>query len=162
MTRFAITQTSLDARTLASQFMQMNKGDVYTYEQMNEIIHKNVLECRNVITRARSIAQRETRKVYRAVRKIGIKCLQDPEFVSIGEYNRRRTHRIANKTIRDLSCVDFNNLNQDEVHQVLSYASIAGATLALNHMRTLREAQAVIAIQDKPVRLDIKVVKQLL
>ena len=158
-----VSQAALDMRLLANYFLTMHPGDICTYDDMVFVLGRDVHRTQSyIIQRAKSIAEREGHRVFGSIRGIGIKYLHDNEIPAIGEVMRRSLHRKAKKTLHKLGVIQMDKLQEQEMYKALCYASIAGAVLAMTHMRTLRQVEAVIATQETPVRLDIPTLKKLL
>jgi len=95
---------SIDVRTLCHAFAETKIGDILTYQQLSELISKDVqTEARAILVSARRITQRELGYVFGTIHGHGLKRLSDVEIVQTGSEtivkirhaSRRGAERIA-------------------------------------------------------------------
>jgi hypothetical protein len=159
---FARTQTALDVQFIAQHLRTLQPAVVCSYGALSAVIGRDITKRRDILYRACTLLEREDKKVFGVVTGRGVMLLEDNAIPALGEAYRKAVQRKTRRTLRKLGCVKLDQLTQENLYKTLAYASVAGATLALTHLATLKQTQAVIAAAETPVRLQVRIMKELL
>lgn len=120
----SISKPSSDAAALADFLKALAIGEVATYDQLNAVLPSGDVrhECRPAIYKARKTLLDEYQMVFSTVVKVGIKRLADVEVIAQERGHVRRLHKSAKKSMRRLSTVDFQSLDESSkgTHRLVS------------------------------------------
>jgi hypothetical protein len=112
----SIPEISIDTRAIYERLVRLKPGEMVEYAELNKLIGRDVQsKARHNLTSAMRRALHADRIVTESVPNIGIKRLTDSEVVATSGHNgRSRIRRIANRTVRKLTSVDFDQLPPDQ------------------------------------------------
>lgn len=146
---------SVDAQALAKRLEQANIGDVVTYDELSSIIHHNVQHThRHILYSALKILQREQRKVFGCVQKIGVRRLDDAEIAVTWKHDVKSISRRTSRATRRVSCAEVDKLDAQGKRELCTGLSVMGFIRQF----TKRDSVKTIAgaIHETPKRLDYK------
>jgi hypothetical protein len=84
-----------------------------------------------------------------------MKCLGSLGIMAVGEQTRRRTHRLAVRTVQKLSCADPADLDDTTQYRHLAYLSVFGAMAALSHAKAVEKAMHIQGATPKALDPDL-------
>jgi hypothetical protein len=100
-------ELSIDAKILYSKLKTINMGEGITYQQLGELISRKVDGSTTALIRARELALRDDRIVFRCEIKTGLIRLNDAEITAIESVSpSKRIRSIIKKSTKKISCVD--------------------------------------------------------
>jgi hypothetical protein len=106
-------EASVNTRFLVEAMRKVEVGETITYETLNNACGRDVREKRHLTDSARNILLRDFSMVFRPVVTVGFKRLSDVEVVDVANIERReRMRKQAAKAIKELGCVEYENLPQ--------------------------------------------------
>ena len=138
-------QKSADTKILESVLGEANVGDLITYETMSKSIGRDVrLFALPSLRSARQGLLKTKQIVFGVENGVGYRRLDDSQIVDSTEADRRRMKRAANRSIRKLSVVDFDNLTPEKKKQhVVASAQIGAIAMFSGSSATKRISQSV-------------------
>ena len=116
--RKSIAEASAESQLLYQAIVELAVDEILTYETMDRIIGREVRKARHFLMTAQNMARREKGFVYAMVRNTGIKRLSDHGVLDKHRNLHNSLRKKANRTIRDLACVDREGLSQADRTQV--------------------------------------------
>jgi len=148
---------SLDAQTLLDVLLEMQPGDFVSYQDLSDLIGKDVQvgEGYRALFRARTILEREERQVVTPVPGEGIRCLTDEEKVDSGCGFVGKAGRAGARGVSRVSCVEsFEHLPNEKKIEHNYVLSIAGAIQHFARPKTRKQIEERIAQTRKPMACD--------
>ncbi len=107
MNRKSIAERSIDTDTLVRRLREVDVGGFVSYENLNELIGRDVQNgARHILRSAVMILLREDRRVFAPVRDEGLKRLNDREIVGTGLETTARIRRLARRGARKVTAVE--------------------------------------------------------
>ncbi len=148
---------SLDAQTLLDVLLEMEPGDFVSYQDLSDLIGKDVQvgEGYRALFRARTILEREEHNVVAPIPGQGVKCLTDEEMVQSGRGFIGKAGRAGARSISRVSCVKkFDELPNEKKIEHNYVLSIAGAIQHFARPKTRKQIEERIAQTRKPMSCD--------
>ena len=123
-----IHQKSADTKVLESVLAEAKVGDLITYETLSKAIGRDVrLFALPSLRSARHGLLKSKNMVFGVENGIGYKRLDDVQIVESTEADRMKLKRAANRSIKKLGVVNFDNLPPDKKKQHTVAAAQMGA-----------------------------------
>jgi len=147
---------SIDVKTIYDRIIKAGVGDTITYAEMEGLIGRPVREHGQwILMSARRRALMQNGMVFGVVKKIGVRRLSDSEIVNLGADFVGRVHRLSNKAVRTIACVqDFNALPAEAKLKHGTYASAMGMLAYITREKQIKrleervdKAQASLPLQ---------------
>jgi hypothetical protein len=149
-------ECSLEARVLADRLAACAEEELVSYAEMQRVTGLEVQrKRRDLLQTALRLVLREHQKVFAAVTGQGMKCLGSLGIMAVGEQTRRRTHRLAVRTVQKLSCADPADLDDRTQYRHLAYLSVFGAMAALSHAKAVEKAMHIQGATPKALDPDL-------
>lgn len=150
-------QISFESRKLGDFLIAHSKKKdfvtVLEYDTLSKVAGCDVTKKRYVLRTARAIVQREERMLFQPVKGIGIKLLTPSEEVGVGEDGLKAINKKATKTLKEMSCVKFDELSdQDKIRHNVN-ASIVGATRQFTGRNAKLKIEGAVVQQSE--RIDV-------
>lgn len=147
-------EKSADTKILESVLSEAKVGDMVTYDVLSKAIGRDVRQFALPSLRsARQGLLNSKGMVFGVETNVGYKRLDDSEIVDSTESDRRRLKRAANRSIKKLSVVAFDNLTleQKKKHTVASaqmgaIAMFSGKTAAKKIEAKVNDGKTTLAI----------------
>lgn len=150
-----IQKLSIDSQLIAERMMQVEIGQLVTYEVLSEVIGQDVTgdHGRGCLATARRMLQRDSQMVFDAVRGVGLKRLSDAEIVQSGARSVRRVRSAARRGSRLLTSVgDFDSLPASDKLRHNATLSVLGAIEAISSAGSVKKVeQRVTAASPLPI-----------
>jgi len=131
------TRAGLEARLLVEYGQALAPGDLFTYEDMQELTGHNCQVRRDLVYTAFEILQTVHGKVFKAITGVGYVCLSEPGKVGKGEDRTQRTFRAALRTRAMLDTVDLAQLTPTDLLRHEALQTVTAAVALYTHERTL-------------------------
>lgn len=153
-----IPQISVDSQTIYRRLVQLQPGEVITYDTLAELIGRNCTAGHsgygNLYT-ARKKALNENQMVFGPVQGIGIKRLDDAESVSASRDQLNRSRTAARSSRRIAATIDPKKLSKDE-RTIYEATTLTAATIDLvTKPAKQRALETRIKANDKPPVADV-------
>ena len=121
-------EKSADTKIIESVLAEANVGDLITYEQLSKAIGRDVrVHALASLSSARRSLLASNKYVFGVERGVGLRRLDDTQIVDASEYDRKKMKRQANRSLRKLSVVDFDNLPEQKKRQHIVASAQFGA-----------------------------------
>lgn len=142
MDKKSIFERSAETNWLVAALEEVKPNEVITYDELSQACGEDVRgKGRGALASARRILERESQKVFGAVRNEGLKCLDDPGIVNTLDDTVNRIRNHARRGRRRSVCVQApGNLNSEERRKFLSrqgYLAFIEAASKSKKMRSL-------------------------
>jgi hypothetical protein len=131
-----------ETRDLADRLCACKAGEVVAYADMTRIIGENILNRRGILASALRIAQREGRKNFATIRKVGVKCLEAGEAVNLADCARDRIRRVARKAITALITPRFEDMTNEERTKNYGRQATLGVIEHVSRDRTAKKIES--------------------
>lgn len=105
---------AIESKIVLERLGKMQPGELVSYDELNQLTKSNVRQRRNVLTTPIKKLLNEQSKVFIAERGKGIRMLRNEEIPALGTRDVSRVGRIARRSIRTLSAVNFTELPDDK------------------------------------------------
>ena len=124
----SIAALSVDSQVVYNRIRRADIGEIVTYKELRELVGRDIQDkSRHCLDTAIRIAQREDRIVFGSVRGVGVKRLSDLETVAASSSGVDRIRRIAKRSARKATCVDFDALPNETKIKHNAIVSLYGA-----------------------------------
>lgn len=124
----AIAELSVDTQVIIGLLKKCEVGQMITYASLSQAIGRNVqTAARHITESARDIVQRDYHMVFSCVLNEGLKRLDDTAIVELHRGSTARISRHAARTIRKMSCAEYERLSQSQKVQFNVGVSVLGA-----------------------------------
>ena len=121
-------EKSADTKIIESVLAEANVGDLITYEQLSRALGRDVrVHALSSLGSARRSLLASKKYVFEVEKNVGLRRLNDQQIVDSMEYDRKKMRRQANRSLRKLSVVDFDNLSEDKKRQHIVASAQLGA-----------------------------------
>ena len=121
-------EKSADTKVLESVLGEAKVGDLITYETLSKAIGRDVREFALPSLRSARQGLLKTHGIVFGVESnVGYKRLDDSQIVDSTEADRKRMKRAANRSIRKLAVVNFDNLPEEKKKQHVVASAQIGA-----------------------------------
>lgn len=138
-------QLSIDAQYLYNHIMKMKVGDVLTYEEMKNMLKKDVqTQYRYIISSARRKARRDGIE-FGTVSKVGIKRLNDSEIVGTSHSIYERTRRAAKRGVMVLQNANFDKLPDEQKTEYNTNMTLCGVLSTITSAKNVEKLHKRIA-----------------
>lgn len=139
---------SLDSQMLYDRLIQASPGEMIGYEELTEIIGRNVQnEAYGCLYTARNRARSMNRKVFGIIANVGLKCLEDDEIVAAGYEAVSRARSRARSGLKTLICLqDYAGL-PDQIK--IKHNTVAAILMVANRVTTPKKIIALEGIISK-------------
>ena len=137
---------AIETRQLADYLLGA-ESELITYEELSAVIGQNVQgKARCYLLSARKIALREKGMVFRPVRNIGIKRLNQIEVAKLEDrfHHVRRTHK---QTIREMKTVDIAALPVVERASCVGKLALATLTVNTHGSKQMKRLEAAVNVK---------------
>jgi len=144
MEKKSIREASADARLLYQRLAKMNVGDFISYQDLGEIIGRNVQqEGRGFLNTARLMAEREDGKTFGVIINEGLKCLNSGEIINTAAFSIGHIKRTSRRSMKRIACItDLSTLPNDEKIRLNTYASILGVMSVMAKGSSIKKIEA--------------------
>mgnify|MGYP001166929967 CR=1 FL=1 len=142
-----IQQLSIDSKLIAECLMQVEIGQLVTYEVLSEVIRQDATNDhgRGCIATARRMLQRDHQMVFAAVRGVGLKRLSDAEIVQTGSHSVHRVRSAARRGAKMLTAVsDFDALAPADKLRHNAHLSVLGAIEAMTSTGAVKKVESKV------------------
>ncbi len=151
----SIQKLSIDSQLIAERLMQVEIGQLVTYEVLSEVIRQDATNDhgRGCIATARRMLQRDHQIVFGTVRGVGLKRLSDAEIVQTGSHSVHRVRSAARRGAKMLTAVsDFDALAPADKLRHNATLSVLGAIEAISSAGAVKKVeQRVTAASPLPI-----------
>lgn len=138
-------EMSIDTRLLYERIKKMQIGDKVTYEELSALLGSDVTgRARGHLGAARRIAEREDQIVTEAIRKVGIKRLNDSETVASGNLFRRKIRSASRRGVRRVTSVEFDRLSDADKISHNVQLSVFGAVQSITEPRRVQRLEGAV------------------
>jgi hypothetical protein len=143
-TKRTIGEMSYDTRIIVEMLSKVETSAIVTYDEMTEIIDKNIHEA-GVLYSAIRIIRRDYGIVFETVRKVGFKRMSD-----IGILNSsisilpQRMRSLAKRESKKLACVKNDNITDEMRIKRDMSLSLIGALDVFSQTKNLKRLEATI------------------
>lgn len=147
-----IREVTVESRLLYQRLQKMEVGELITYSELSNIIGRDVQDNgRGSLNTARRMCEREDQKTFGVITNEGLKCLNGSEVISTAEYTAGHIKRTSRRALKRLNCVgDMNQLSNDEIIKMNTYASLMGAFVVMGKESNVKKlSSAVEKTQDQ-------------
>jgi hypothetical protein len=133
---------SLESQLLYERLIQARTGEVIHYEELAEIIGRDVQsEAYGCLYTARKKARNMNRKAFGIIANIGLKCLEDDEIIGAGFQMVRRLRNRARSGLKTLICLgDYAGLSDS---LKIKHNAVAAILMMTNHVTAPRKVAAL-------------------
>ena len=149
-------QLSTDSKALAQRLRECVVGDKLSYDALSAVIDRDVrIDGRGSLASARKIVMREHRIVFDVVRNEGLQRLNDTQIVSLSGKARDHIRKTTRKTVRALTCVDYDAMDRGQQVKHNTELSTLGVIAELTTERSI----ARLAVKVEEAGTEIPAVK---
>jgi hypothetical protein len=124
-------QKSADTRIIENVLSELKIGEIATYDTLSKAIGRDVRKfAQGAIATARKSLLNTKQFVFGVETNIGLRRLDDSQIVESTESDRVKMQRHANRTIKKLTCVNFEGLSeQDKKRHIVASAQMGAMAL---------------------------------
>lgn len=123
----ASAENTADVESLARALSALSIDETVTYQQLTNLIGRNIQSHYWLLNKARKIVEEETGSLYEVVRNVGIKRLASEDAANVGLSVIGKVRRTATNGIKRLANVRCNDMPAEEANKVLAHRSQLGA-----------------------------------
>ncbi|MFA5381811.1 MAG: hypothetical protein WC356_01505 [Candidatus Micrarchaeia archaeon] len=132
----------IDAQVLYDRIIQVNPGEIITYEELNELIGRDVqTDAYASLFTARNKARSINRKAFGVMPNVGLKCLEDDEIVGAGHKALDRARGRARNGFKTLICL--NNYAGLPDHLKIKHNTVATLLAMVNRITKPKTVAAI-------------------
>jgi len=108
-------QRSADGVAIYNRLVTTEVGEVITYLEMSGLIEGDIQnDKRHILDSARRCLRKERRMMFAVVRCVGVQRINGKEIDQAQHQRTKRVQRQAREGLRDLACVDEEDLTDDD------------------------------------------------
>lgn len=145
MTITTIHELSADSKTLAAILNDAAVGDVVTYSTLTRAIGRDVQGvARGCLDMARTIAQRDNKIIFDAVRNMGLRRLSDSQIVDLGDKTRDTIRRASKRTMKKLVCVDYDAMPKEKQTKHNASISMLGTMVEMAKQSSFKRLESQV------------------
>jgi len=145
-------EKSADTKVIESVLAEAKIGDTITYETLSKAIGRDVRQfASGALNSARRTMLNEKGMVFGTENNVGLKRLDDSQIVNASEDDRRKMHRMSNRAIRKLGCVNFDGLSKENKQKHLTASAQFGALQMFSTASTNKKIEQKVEEKTMPV-----------
>ena len=124
-------QKSADTRIIENVLSELKIGELATYEQLSKAIGRDVRKYAiGALQSARKSLLNTKQIVFGVDDNVGVRRLDDSQIVQSTGLDRLKMQRHANRTIKKLSCVNYEGLSEpDKKRHIVASAQMGALAL---------------------------------
>ena len=147
MEKRSISELSIDTQVLYNRLSQCQQGDFVTYEELSELIDRNVQkEAYGNLMTAKKMMQRQHNIVFDPVIGKGLLALTDEENVnSTGDRYLKKIRNLARNASKRITAIsDFNGLSNEAKVKHNANLGIMGAFMLATKKKTVAKIENTV------------------
>lgn len=122
---------SIDRRKLYELLRGVKPGEVVAFDALSAAIGRDVLLCRWLLAGARRSARDSDRKVFEAVRNVGLRCLPNEEVPDRGPRAIGKARRAVWRGTKEVKTADYGSLSASGQVTFNMSLSMSGALMLM-------------------------------
>jgi hypothetical protein len=137
-----IFKLSIEAQLIYKLLKECQIGDVITYQEINELIGRDIQKRLNVLYTARKIARKYDNFIFDCIINVGIKRINSKEI--LGKESTQTLKRIVSTTknsVKNMNCIDYATLDNDERYRLNCTRSLMVVISETAKQKTLESMQ---------------------
>jgi hypothetical protein len=147
-----IGEASIDSRLIYGAIKNLNFGEIITYQEISDLIGRDILKNRSLLQTARNMAMRFDNIVFDCVLKIGLKRLNDSEITEMSSTKPfLHIRSYISSASKKISCIDKEKLNNEERLKMYSTISIFGVLKEISTPSSVIKLQKITTNSELPV-----------
>lgn len=141
-----IGEASNDVKLLVEKMSKTSIGDTIQYDEMTQLVGRDIKKNRHLIESARRILMRHHSMVFRCVMNEGYKRLDDSTVVdTVNSDRKKRIRKQARFAVLELSAVDYDNLDRQKQIQHNSGMAMFGVVVHSTSLSAVKKIEQRVA-----------------
>lgn len=130
-------------------------GDIIEYEKITVLFKETKMngKIRTYLTKARDRLVNEKGILFATINSVGLKRMDDSEIVNSSGKYIKRISRMAKKSVKKLSCSDYNILNNEDRIKHNTIMSLYGGITAATSIKSFKKVEAIVKDNNKSLPL---------
>jgi hypothetical protein len=151
----AIQEIGVDASLLMERLRKLEVGEVVSYDELGGIIKRDVRgKARGSLHTAMRRVLRDDNMVCECVRTVGVKRLDDPGIIDVGQTGVQRVHRSARRSLEKVSKVSqLDKLNNQQKIAFNTTVSMLGLLSHVTKRQQVKRLEQVVQTKQDMVPL---------
>jgi hypothetical protein len=140
-----IKALSVDAQEIYKRLVKLAEGETITYQELSDIIGRDIQKHRNCLYTAYKMALKENRMVFDTIRDEGIRRLKNDEIPNvIGTYSITRIRRTSRRGATKIVAADYNSLSNEMKVKHNAHLSVLGAFIQMTKQKAIERIETAV------------------
>lgn len=156
-------ERSAETRVLVSLLSETAKGSIVNVAALRAATGRDARPGDSSVQSARRIVQNEFGLIFKATGRGGLACLTDAQVVDDQENDRKRSHNIHRRSVKKLTTVvpeELNDAKRKEYFTALSFAGTMASITTARKYRVISGEMQKAGVEELPVAKTLEFLKK--